>query len=61
MNNTKIKELLKERGITKTKLAKKLKLSRQALYNKLDGKSQFTLEEIKIISGLLEVYITEII
>lgn len=61
MNSVKIKELLKERGITITRLATELEVTRQTLYNKLDGKNQFTVEEIKIISKLLEVEIEEII
>lgn len=61
MNSVKIKELLKERGITITRLAAELEVTRQTLYNKLDGKNQFTVEEIKIISKLLEVEIEEII
>lgn len=44
-----LKRKIEERGIKKTVIAKKLKITERALRNKLEGKSRFTWEQVCVI------------
>lgn len=39
--------------ISKTEMAKRLGISRRSLYNKLEGETQFTIEEIAELARML--------
>ena len=51
----KLIELIEERGVKKTRIAEKLGISTMALYNKLDGKSEFKPSEIKLMQELMRL------
>ena len=51
----KINDVITNSGLKKTFIAKKINLSHQALYNKLNGKTEFTLSEITALCGLLNI------
>ena len=46
---------MKRRGYTRETLAKAIGVSRSAFYRKCNGKSEFTLAEIKAIAAILEL------
>lgn len=46
---------IKESGMTVTALAKKLGLSREGLYLKLSGKTEFTASEIRAVQTALHL------
>lgn len=50
-----LKERIKESGLTVTYISKQLKITRAAFYNKMNGKSSFTVFEILKLSKLLNV------
>lgn len=56
----KLKGLMTENQITQKKLAKRLEISITTLNFKINGKSDFTITEAKIISKLLNKPIEEI-
>ena len=41
-------------GLSKTELAKQLGLSKDTLYNKLNGKSKLTIDEARVIKACVE-------
>ena len=56
----KLKGLMTEYHITQKKLAKKLEISITTLNFKINGKSDFTITEAKVVSNLLKKPIDEI-
>ena len=50
-----LEQTIKDSGITITALAKKSKIKRATLYNKLNGKSEFTGTEIVMIANVLHL------
>lgn len=56
----KLKGLMAEYHITQEKLAKKLEMSITTLNFKINGKSDFTVTEAKVISNLLKKTMDEI-
>ena len=55
MNFDKLKGVMREKKITQNDLAKRLRISIQALNSKLNNRSSFTLEEIQEIIIYLEI------
>lgn len=55
MNKDKLLGKIKEHGKTIEGFAKELGLSNSSMYRKVNGKSQFTREEIKRIASILEL------
>ena len=51
-NNVKVQSLIREKGYTKSYVAKELGISRQALSCKLHGKMRWSIEDIKSIKDL---------
>jgi Predicted transcriptional regulators len=56
----KLKGLMREYHITQEKLAEKLEMSITTLNFKINGKSDFTVTEAKVISNLLKKTMDEI-
>lgn len=56
----KLKGALREKNITQSELADEIGMCESTLSFKMNGKSQFTLEEIKKISKLLSMDVKEI-
>ena len=52
-------EKIKTSGISKTTIASKAGITREALYNKLNGKTQFNVNEMKIIADILHLNMEE--
>lgn len=50
-----LRSYIREMGITYTALAKKLGLSREGLYTKLHGKTEFTASEIRALGEVLRL------
>ena len=48
-------DIIDERGFTKNEIAEQLGLSRQGLYNKLNGEKEFKASEIRKLSRLLNL------
>lgn len=46
---------MRKKGYTRETLAKKIGISRSAFYRKCNGKTEFTLAEIKAIADVLEL------
>lgn len=59
--NKKIKSKLILLGKSVLWLANKLSISKASLYNKLNGKTRFTLDEVRIITDVLELTDEEVI
>lgn len=55
MDLNKLNEIIKDSGITKVALAKKLNLSHQGLYSKLNGDSDFTRGEVEKLCHVLHI------
>lgn len=55
-----VKQLLDERGMTTTQLAKKLKMSEPMILNRLDGYRKWKVEEIAKLCAVLGVELTDI-
>ena len=55
LNFDKLKGLMREKKITQENLALKLNISLQSLNSKLNGKSSFTLDEVRILISYLEI------
>ena len=55
MHLNKLEEAMKQRGINKKEMCEKLGMSRSAFYRKCKGKSEFTLEEVKVIGKILHL------
>lgn len=55
MNFEELERLIRESGKTKTFIATKLGISQQALYNKLNGKSDFTRNEVEMLCNELHI------
>lgn len=55
MNFEELEHLIRESGKTKTFIATKLGISIQALYNKLNGKSDFTRSEVEVLCNELHI------
>lgn len=51
----KLKGYLKEKGITQDEAAKVLKIKMKQFNNKLNGRSDFTMSEVRIICEWLEI------
>lgn len=54
-NSELLKEKIKESGYKIQHIADEIGLSRQALSNKINNNTQFTVEEMKAMSGILKV------
>ena len=50
-----LKNIVESRNMSLSGLASALGIARQSLYNKLDGRTEFTGAEIKRITALLEL------
>lgn len=50
-----IEKLVKTSGLSKSYVARKLGIARQTLLNKLQGRSQFKIGEIKVLNDLLNI------
>lgn len=57
LNTNKIKALITFKNISTEQIAEKLGIMRQTLYKKLNNKSNFNINEIKILSDFLGVSI----
>lgn len=57
MNLDILRGKMAEKRITQEQLAEKLNLSRNSVSKKVSGQRQFTVDELKIITELLEVEI----
>ncbi|MFR1834037.1 MAG: helix-turn-helix domain-containing protein [Lachnospiraceae bacterium] len=55
LNSEKLEEEMKLKGISKAKMCEELGISRSAFYRKCQGQCQFTLEEIKAITKILQL------
>ena len=55
-----LNKVIEEKGVSKTHIANKLGISRNALYNKLQGKSLFNQYEIKAICEVLNITNTKV-
>lgn len=55
MNKQKLEERMKQHGINKTEAFTRLKISRSAFYRKLNGISEFTLQEIRELMVMLDL------
>ena len=55
LNTVRLRSAIDESGITITALAKKMGISRESLYNKIDRKTEFTASEIGIVSNALHL------
>jgi len=55
VNLKKLDEAIKESGVTMTALSKKSGISRQTLYNRLDGIGEFTASEIVGVTAALRL------
>lgn len=55
-----VEEFVNASGMSRDQIATVLGLSRTSLYNKLSGKSEFTLDEAYILSRLLGITVDEI-
>ena len=61
MKNDKLNEAIKTSGMRKTFLSKMLGLSHAGFYNKLNGATEFTASEIKVLARLLNLDSEQII
>lgn len=55
LNTQKLKGVIAETGITMTALSGRIGISREALYNKVERKTEFTASEIRKISEILHL------
>ena len=55
MDKFKLLYEMNRRGVSQTKLCEDLNISRSAFYRKLNGKSEFTLPEIRAIVEYLDL------
>lgn len=49
-----------EKGVTKRDVANRLNMSEQALYNKLNGTSEFKNSEIKVLAKILDLSMNDV-
>lgn len=59
MNLDALNKKIEESGKSKVYLAKKLRITTQAFYNKINGKSDFTRKEIEILCEELPIVTLE--
>lgn len=56
MTDTKsLKKKIKDSGLTMTAISRKVGITREALYNKMSGESEFKASEIAVISEALNL------
>lgn len=55
MNKDLLKDAIKQSGITMTALAGKIGITREGLYNKVEGKTEFTVSEINSVCAALHL------
>lgn len=55
MDKYKLQYIMKKNGISVEDMAKKMGISKSALYSKMNGRSQFTLAEIQMIIKILDL------
>ena len=55
LNSFLLKEKIKESGMTIKAIAEKIGMTRETLYNKISGKSEFTASEIVALSEVLRL------
>ena len=55
LNTKSLRTAIDESGMTITALAKRMGISRESLYNKIDRKTEFTASEIGIVSDALRL------
>lgn len=53
LNSIKLREYISDSGITMTAIARKMGISRESLYNKVDKKTEFSVSEINKLTGIL--------
>lgn len=51
----KLKEIIDESGMTMVAIARKCNMSRETLYRKISGRSEFTASEIIRLTGVLDL------
>lgn len=59
LNSEMLRKTIKDSGITITAIAKKMNISRQSLYHKIDKKSDFSVSEINNLSAILHLDVNE--
>ena len=52
-NNERLRQKIDKSGFTKTHIASKMNISRESLYNKLSGKTEFKASEIVCLAKML--------
>lgn len=60
MNAAELRASIARSGITNRKIASELGLSEQALYNKMQGESEFKSSEIKKMANLLSLSMNDV-
>jgi len=55
LNTQRLKNAINDSGVTITALAKKVGISRESLYNKIERKTEFTVSEIRSVSDALHL------
>lgn len=55
MNCELLKKIIEKKNVSRTALAEELHITRQGLYNKLEGSNEFVGSEIKKLSTVLEL------
>ena len=58
LNTQRLKNAINDSGVTITALAKKVGISRESLYNKIERKTEFTVSEIRSVSDALHLRLT---
>lgn len=59
MNCSMLREKISDSGMTITSIADKIEITRESLYNKMNGKTDFTAREISSLTKLLRLSRTE--
>lgn len=60
MNCPELRAAIARKGITSRQIARTLRLSEQAFYNKVQGTSEFKDSEIKILAEVLNLSIAQV-
>ncbi len=60
MNYLELRASIARAGLTNRKIAENLGLSEQALYNKIQGGSEFKNSEIKRLAGMLSLTMSDV-
>ena len=55
LNSVILKDIIDDSGITMTAIAEKLGISRESLYHKVNGKTEFTASQIMAVQKILHL------